>query len=45
MRKLVEDGVRHPSWRGSDRSIRTLINTVYTRTYDARFDSFIERGP
>ena len=41
MRKLVEDGVRHPRWRGSDRSIRTLINTIYTRTYDSRSDSFI----
>ena len=39
--KTVEDGVRHPRWRGSDRSIRTLINTVYTRTYDSRLDSFI----
>jgi len=40
-RKLVEDGVRHPRWRGNDRSIRTLINTVYLRTGFAKDSSFI----
>ena len=42
MRKLVEDGVRHPRWRGSDRSIRTLINTVYIRSLILGESSFIE---
>ena len=27
-RKIFEDGAPHPSWRGTDKSIRTLINTI-----------------
>ena len=42
MRKLVEDGVRHPKWRGNDRSIRTLINTVYIKSIQNKNDNFID---
>ncbi len=41
MRKLVEDGVRHPRWRGNDRSIRTLVNTTYIRSLENQRESFI----
>lgn len=27
-RKIYEDGAPHPRWRGTDKSIRTLINTI-----------------
>jgi hypothetical protein len=42
LRKLVEDGVRHPRWRGNDRSIRTLINTTYIRSIKNSEESFID---
>lgn len=43
-RKLVEDGVRHPKWRGNDKTIRTLINTTYLRSIDAKNESFIDES-
>ena len=41
-RKLVEDGVRHPRWRGSDRGIRTVINTIFTNSMNNHAASFID---
>ena len=43
-RKLVEDGVRHPRWRGSDRSIRTLINTIYIRSSESEGAKFLSEN-
>jgi hypothetical protein len=40
-RKIIEDGAPHPRWRGSDKSIRTLINTIRVSLNDKKRQRFI----
>ena len=43
-RKIIEDGAPHPRWRGSDKSIRTLINTISVSLSKKRKEQFISEN-